>query len=180
MSNLGIKRIKIPTNTKIIANKEVLTISSEFGKINHKIDPLFMIKIIEGKYLFFLPKSKNITKNLKILWGTQYSLLKNKIIGISQGYSVTLNLVGVGFKANIIEDHLVLKLGYSHDVKYKIPSTVIIELIKSDQIRIFGLIKKDVYQTVFEIQSLKKVDPYKGKGILLENQKLYLKEGKKK
>ncbi len=179
MSNLGIKEIKLPSNLKITFNENLLKMESNFGKLIYKVNDKFTIDITKKNSIKFYPK--NITeKNISCLWGTQYSLLKNYINGLSQGYTKTLELIGVGFRTTLDNNNLIFKLGYSHEVIYKIPSDIVIKCPKQDKIIIFGINKQRVNEVVSKIQLLKKIDPYKGKGILLENTKLRLKEGKKK
>jgi large subunit ribosomal protein L6 len=178
MSNLGIKEIKIPSNINIKVNKNLLLIESSFGFLNYQIKDNFIIKITEKKTIKFFPQEKEKDKNC--IWGTQYSLLKSTIKGLSKGYTKILKLIGVGFRSNLNNNELILKLGYSHKVNYKIPSDIIIKCPKQDKIIIFGINKQRVNEIIAKIQLLKKLNPYKGKGILLENTKLRLKEGKKK
>ena len=100
---------------------------------------------------------------------------------MSKGYRLALNLKGVGFKASINENNqLLLKLGYSHDIIYDIPSDIVIKCPKQDQIIIFGINKINITTIAARLRKLKKLDPYKGKGILFENEIIVLKEGKKK
>jgi large subunit ribosomal protein L6 len=179
MSNLGIKKIKVPSNIQLTLNNNTLIITSNFGQLHYDIDPRFTLKITDNN-IFFFPKKEKLAKNINCIWGTKYSLLKNYLEGLSRGYTKTLDLVGVGFKTQIENNNLFLKLGYSHEITYKIPSDVIIQCPKPDKIVIFGVNKQKVNEIVSKIQSLKNIDPYKGKGILLENTKLRLKEGKKK
>lgn len=183
MSNLGIKEIKVPSNLNLDKQQDTLIIKGDFGQVNYEIDSRFSLDLMENGSLKFYPK-KNLVlserKKIKALWGTQYSLLKNYIQGMSQGYKKTLELVGVGFRVSLIKNDLVLKLGYSHEVHFNIPSDIVIQCPSPDKIVIFGICKQKVNEVVSLIQSLKKIDLYKGKGILLENTKLRLKEGKKK
>jgi large subunit ribosomal protein L6 len=179
MSNLGLREIKIPSNLKIELNKNSLTLESNFGQLNYKINDKFALEITKKNFIKFYPK-KNIERNINIIWGTEYSLLKNCIDGISKGYTKVLDLVGVGFKTILNKNFLIFKLGYSHQVIYQIPLNIVIKCPKQNKIVIFGIDKQEVNEAVARIQLLKKIDPYKGKGILLENTKLRLKEGKKK
>ena len=179
MSNLGIKEIKIPSNIKLTFNKNLLDMKSNFGEISYKINNKFILKLKKKNSIKFYPKEKKM-KNINCIWGTEYSLLKNNINGLSKGYSKTLELIGVGFKTKLNQNKLIFKLGYSHEINYEIPSHVIIKCPKQNKVIIFGINKQKVNEIVSEIQFLKKIDPYKGKGILLENTKLKLKEGKKK
>ena len=168
MSNLGIKEIKVPSSLKLKLNKNILNIESNFGHLAYEIKNNFILELTDKNSIKFYPKEKG-SKNIKCIWGTQYSLLKNSINGLSKGYTKTLDL-----------NKLILKLGFSHEVIYNIPSNVVIKCPKQDKIIIFGINKQEVNEVVSKIQLLKKIDPYKGKGILLENTKLRLKEGKKK
>jgi large subunit ribosomal protein L6 len=179
MSNLGLKEIKLPSNLKIKLNENLLKLESNFGQLTYAINTKFIVQITEKNSIKFYPKKKT-EKNINCLWGTQYSLLKNYINGLSRGYTKTLELIGVGFRVNLENNTLIFKLGYSHKVIFKIPSDVVIKCPKQDKIIIFGIDKQRVNEIIAKIQLLKKIDPYKGKGILLENTKLRLKEGKKK
>jgi len=179
MSNLGIKEIKVPSNLKLEVNGNILNIKSNFGELIYNIEDNFVLELTNKNSIKFYPKNKQI-KNINCLWGTHYSLLKNSINGLSKGYTKTLELIGVGLKTQLDNNQLILKLGYSHTVIYDIPSDVVIKCPKQDKIVIFGINKQRVNEVVSNIQFLKKTDPYKGKGILLENTKLRLKEGKKK
>ena len=183
MSNLGTKEIKIPSNLNLVLKQNSLELEGEFGKMLYKIDRRFNFELTENKSLKIYPfrdDKKKLSKEINCLWGTQYSLLKNYIMGLSRGFTKKLELVGVGFRATILDNKLILKLGYSHEVSYQIPSDIIIQCPKQDKIVIFGLDKQKVNEVTSTIKLLKKVDPYKGKGILLENTNIKLKEGKKK
>jgi large subunit ribosomal protein L6 len=181
MSNLGIKEIKIPSNLEVSLKENKLYLKSDYGNSTYNVNPSFKIDILKEKYIKFYPiKGVKLSRKLKSIWGTNYSLIKNKIIGLSQGYTIKLSLVGVGFRATVNNNKLSIKIGYSHDISYDIPKDVIIECPKQDKIIIFGIDKQKVNEVSSEIQALKKIDPYKGKGILIEDIKLRLKEGKKK
>jgi large subunit ribosomal protein L6 len=108
-------------------------------------------------------------------------LLDNAIIGVSQGYQKTLELVGVGYKAHILgNDNLVLKVGNTIDLFYKIPKDVTIECPKQNIINIFGISKQRVHQVAAEIRSYRTPESYKGKGIRYLGEMVRTKEGKKK
>ena len=119
MSNLGIKEIKLPSNLKIKLNENLLTLESNFGQLTYKVNDKFILEITEKNAIKFYPKNK-IEKNISCLWGTQYSLLKNYINGLSRGYTKTLELIGVGFRTTLDNNNLIFKLGFSHEIIYKI------------------------------------------------------------
>ena len=181
MSIVGNQKIKIPSNVKVELKKDNIVLSSRLGKLTYQIHPDFSIEILNNETLINLsPKNKNLSKKIKTIWGTEYSNIKNNVEGISKGYSLSLILKGVGFKASVSGKELKLKLGYSHDVIFSIPENIIIQSPKPDKLFIFGIDKKHVHRVVSDIQRLKDKDVYKGKGILLENERIILKEGKKK
>jgi large subunit ribosomal protein L6 len=179
MSNLGIKEIKIPFNIKVTIKNNLLHMKSDFGCLIYVIKSNFILEITKKKTIVLFPITKYF-KNTSCNWGTQYSLLKNNINGLSKGYTKTLKLIGVGFRVNLDNNKLTFKLGYSHKINYIIPFDIIIKCPKQDEIIIFGLDKQKVNEIIKKIQLLKKIDVYKGKGIILENTKIKLKEGKKK
>ena len=133
-------------------------------------------------------KSKNIKlhkkdNNLYILNKTNkhfyISLINNIIWGLLKGYKKKLQMVGVGYKATVDGDKLVLKIGYSHDVFYNIPKNITINILKNNIIEIFGNDKIKVNQIAAEIRALKAPEPFKGKGIRYINEIINKKEGKK-
>ncbi len=114
------------------------------------------------------------------MWGTYRSLVNNAVIGVTQGHEKKLELNGVGFRANLKGEELILSLGFSHEVKYNVPKGINIKVEKQTKINITGLDKELVSKTASEIKSLKPVEPYKAKGIKEKDQYVLRKEGKKK
>ena len=108
------------------------------------------------------------------------SLVNNTIIGASKGYNKTLELTGVGFRAALKGKQLNLQLGFSHDVNFDIPETIKIIVEKQTIIKISGFDKQEVGMVASKIKSLRKIEPYKGKGIKEQGQYILRKEGKKK
>ena len=120
------------------------------------------------------------TKNISILWGTYRSLINNAVLGVTKGHEKNLELNGVGFRANLKGEELILSLGFSHEVKYKVPKGIALKIEKQTKIKITGTDKELVSKTASEIKSIKPVEPYKAKGIKEKNQYVIRKEGKKK
>ncbi len=138
----------------------------------------FDLDIIEGKKISIKPKK--INDDTKRLWGMNRSLLNNAIIGASEGYSKTLELVGVGYRAAIKGKQLNLQLGFSHDINFEIPENIKITVEKQTIIKISGSDKQIVGMTTSKIKSFRPPEPYKGKGIKEQGQYILRKEGKKK
>jgi large subunit ribosomal protein L6 len=116
----------------------------------------------------------------KALWGTMWSHLRNRVTGVSQGYSRNLELHGVGYRANLQGKTLVLQLGYSHDIQYPIPEGIQIAVEKQTAISITGNDKEKVGAVAAKLKSYRPPEPYKGKGVRYEGQYVLRKEGKKK
>ena len=179
MSKIGKMNISIPEKVKVVLSGNLLNIEGPLGKKSLNIDiDMFDLKIEEGKNVSIKPKQ--INKDTKRLWGTNRSLLNNAIIGTSTGYTKTLELIGVGFRAALKGKQLNLQLGFSHDINFDIPDSVKISVEKQTIIKINGNNKQEVGMITSKIKSFKKPEPYKGKGIRVQGQYVLRKEGKKK
>jgi len=179
MSKIGKMNISIPEKVKIALSGNLLNIEGPLGKKSLNIDiDMFDLKIEEGKNVSIKPKQ--INKDTKRLWGTNRSLLNNAIIGASTGYTKTLELIGVGFRAALKGKQLNLQLGFSHDINFDIPDSVKISVEKQTIIKINGNNKQEVGMITSKIKSFRLPEPYKGKGIREKGQYVLRKEGKKK
>ncbi|MAH74677.1 MAG: 50S ribosomal protein L6 [Candidatus Pelagibacter sp. TMED197] len=180
MSKIGKKNIVIPKESSIKIEGSNLIITGPKGSKNLTInDKIFSSKLDENKFSI-LPLDKKIDKKTSIMWGTYRSLINNAITGVSSGHEKTLELNGVGFRANIKGENLNLQIGFSHDVNFKIPKEVKISVEKQTIIKIIGVDKDLVSKIAADIKNLKPVEPYKGKGIKEKGQYVLRKEGKKK
>ena len=179
MSKIGKINISIPEKVKVVLNGTILNIEGPLGKKSLKIDlEMFNLNIKENKEVSIKPKTINETT--KRLWGMNRSLLKNAIIGASEGYTKILELTGVGFRAALKGKQLNLQLGFSHDINFDIPENVKILVEKQTIIKISGYDKQQVGMVASQIKSLRPTEPYKGKGIKEQGQYVLRKEGKKK
>ena len=179
MSKIGKINIAIPEKVKIVLNGNLLNVEGPLGKQVLKIDTnIFDLKIDEGKSVSIKPK--NINQNIKRIWGMNRSLLNNAIIGTSKGYSKTLELSGVGYRASLKGKQLSMQLGFSHDVNFDIPDGIKILVEKQTIIKISGSDKQEVGMITSKIKSYRPPEPYKGKGIKEQGQYVLRKEGKKK
>lgn len=186
MSHIGSKEIKIPANVSVELVGNKITVKSKNGVLSlvHKHILVEMLSENNVRRLVIKPDLTGAKKNDKqanILWGTYRTLIDNMITGVSQGYNKSLSLVGVGYKANLLDkNRLSLKVGYSIDLLYSIPSDVKIECPKPDLINIHGIDKQRVNQVAAEIRAYREPEPYKGKGIRYLGEVVRTKEGKKK
>ena len=179
MSKIGKINISIPEKVKVVLNGNILNVEGPLGKRSLNMDlEMFDLKINDGKEVSIKPKK--INQDTKRLWGMNRSLVNNAIIGTSKGYNKTLELNGVGFRATLKGKQLNLQLGFSHDVKFDVPESIKIIVEKQTIIKISGFDKQEVGMVASKIKSLRKTEPYKGKGIKEQGQYILRKEGKKK
>ena len=179
MSKLGKKIIPLPKESSIKVEGNSLLVSGPKG--SKKIifnDKIFSSKINEKNEFQILPIKKD--KKASIMWGTYRSLVNSAILGVTQGHQKFLELNGVGFRASLKGEELVLSLGFSHEVKYKVPKDINIKVEKQTKLSISGVDKELVSKVASEIKSIKPVEPYKAKGIKEKDQYVLRKEGKKK
>lgn len=174
MSRIGKKPIPVPNNVKIHLEDAVITVEGQKGKMSMPIHNIVDIKLEDNQILI---SRKEESPFAKAMHGTMASLIKNMIEGVSKGYTINLEVVGLGYKANMKGQELELNLGYSHPIYYKPPVGIKLE-VKDNKISIHGIDKQLVGQVASEIIAFRKPDPYKGKGVRYEGQVLKLKPGK--
>lgn len=182
MSNLGKHYIKIPDSVKINfnINNNLLYIEGKLGKLNKKISKdIRLLYNIRRNILYIRPKSIGFYKNNKMFWGLNRSIIYNMIKGVNQGFTSKLIFIGIGYRAKIENNNLILKLGFSHLISYKIPKNIKITILKLNIISVFGYNKQLVHNISSLIRQLKKPEPYKGKGIRWLGENLRTKEGKR-
>ena len=179
MSKIGKINIAIPEKVKVAVAGNILNIEGPLGKRSLNIDlEIFNLDIKDGKEISIKPKK--IDQNTKRLWGMNRSLINNAVIGSVKGYEKILDLVGVGYRASIKGNQLNLQLGYSHDINFDIPEGIKIAVEKQTTLKISGYDKQLVGSIASKIKTLRKIEPYKGKGIREKGQYVLKKEGKKK
>ena len=179
MSKLGKKAILIPKESTVKVEGDLLLVSGPKGTqkllFNSK---MFSSKINEKNEFQISPLIKD--KKTSLMWGTYRSLVNNAVLGVTKGHEKNLELNGVGFRASLKGDKLVLQLGFSHEVTYSIPKGIVIKVEKQTKLNITGSDKELVAKVAADIKSLKPVEPYKAKGIKEKDQYVIRKEGKKK
>ena len=179
MSKIGKIDISIPDKVKVVMSGSILNIEGPMGKKSLNIDlEIFNLDIKDGKVISIAPKK--IDQNTKRLWGMNRSLINNAVMGSSTGYEKILELVGVGYRASIKGSQLNLQLGYSHDINFDIPEGIKISVEKQTTLKISGSDKQLVGLVTSKLKTLRKIEPYKGKGIREKGQYILKKEGKKK
>ena len=180
MSRIGKLPITIPQGVQVnVSDNNVVTVKGKLGELTQAVDPAISIKIENGR-LELLRSSES--KEHKSKHGLYRSLLNNMVAGVSKGFTTVQELVGVGFKADAKGQLLELSLGYSHHIYLEIPAEVKIETVtqrgKNPLIKLSSADKQLVGQVAAKIRSLRKPEPYKGKGIKFQGEELRRKAGK--
>ncbi|PPR77595.1 MAG: 50S ribosomal protein L6 [Alphaproteobacteria bacterium MarineAlpha2_Bin1] len=177
MSRIGKIPIDIPSGVDVKIEHGEISVKGPKGSLNMALVEGVEVKHDESK-LSFLPIKE--VKNSKALWGLQRTLVNNLIIGVTNGFSKQLEINGVGYRAQLKGSDLVLNLGFSHDVNYKIPEGISITAEDQNHITVSGTDKQKVGQVAAEIRSYRPPEPYKGKGVKYKDEFIVRKEGKKK
>ena len=175
MSRIGKLPISIPENVDISYNNSEITIKGKFGTLKADIPTTISI-IQENTILKVCPKEQ--TKNIRSFQGLYRTLINNMVIGVSQQFELTLILKGVGYRAIIQENDIILSLGYSHPVKIEIPKDISVEVVQNTTINLKSCDKELLGLFASNIRSWRKPEPYKGKGILYKDEQIIRKAGK--
>lgn len=175
MSRIGKKIIEIPEKTEVTVNGGNVSVKGPKGTLERSFGEHVMIKV-EGKTVSLTPMSESLDDDA--IWGTYAAHLNNMIKGVNETFTKKLILEGIGFKADVKGTDLVMALGFSHPVKKAIPASL---KVTSDKgiVTVNGISREEVGQFAAEIRSLKKPEPYKGKGFRYDDEVIRRKQGKK-
>lgn len=176
MSRIGKKLINIPEKTEINVKSQEITVKGPKGELNHKIRPEIAVEIEDDKVKVIIQKE---SKRSNAFLGLERSLISNMITGVIEGFEKKLELHGVGYRARMEGSTLVIEAGFSHPVKMKFSDDDIDVSIEEGKIKIAGIDKAKVGQVAAKIRKVRPPEPYKGKGIRYEGEKIIRKEGKK-
>jgi large subunit ribosomal protein L6 len=177
MSRIGKKPVPVPAGVTASIADGKLSMKGPKGTL--AIDMVSEVSYaIEDGNVSVTPA--NDTKRARAFWGMQRTLVQNLVTGVTAGFTKTLNITGVGYRAAVQGKNLKLQLGYSHDVDFAIPDGITIATPEPTTINISGNDKQQVGQVAAEIRRWRKPEPYKGKGIKYAGEFIFRKEGKKK
>ena len=176
MSRIGNKTITIPAGCEVtVSDSNEVKVKGPKGTLSRQFSPLIEIKV-EGAEVNC--KRANEAKTTKQLHGTTRALLHNMIVGTTEGFKKTLEIVGIGYKAEMQGKVLNLSLGYSHDINFDVEDGLTIETPNPTTIIVSGIDKQRVGEAAAQIRGFRKPEPYKGKGIRYKGEKVAHKEGK--
>lgn len=175
MSRIGKLPITIPENVDVSYSGSEITVKGKFGTLQTIIPETIGIENENGSLIVSL---KNKTRNLRSLHGLYRTLINNMVVGVSEQFQLTLILKGVGYRAAVQNNEIVLNLGYSHPVKLEIPKTISVEVVQNTTINLKSCDKELLGLFAANIRAWRQPEPYKGKGILYKGEQIIRKAGK--
>lgn len=175
MSRVGKMPIPVPPGVKVEVQGTQVRVEGPKGKLSHRLPPDFSLEQSGGTLRLKRPDE---TKRTRSLHGLHKTLLYNMVRGVSEGFSKELELVGVGYRAQVSQDRLELFVGFSHPVEYTIPQGIVIEAPKPTQLVVRGINKYWVGEVAARIRAFAPPEPYKGKGIKYAQEIIRRKAGK--
>lgn len=175
MSRIGNKIIEIPSGVEITQEGQTVTVKGGKGELKRDISPLISMKVEDGKITMERPNDLGPTKAIH---GTTRANVANMVEGVNDGFVKKLELVGVGYRAQMQGTKLVLNVGYSHPVEFEARDGLTVQTPDNTHIEIAGIDKQKVGDLAAEIRAVRSPEPYKGKGIRYEGEYVRRKEGK--
>lgn len=175
MSRIGKRILEVPEGVTVNIENNVVTVKGPKGEMTRAFNPDMKIKLEDNNITVERPSE---SKKHRSLHGTTNSLIGNMIEGVTNGYQKALQLVGVGYRANKQGQKLVLNVGYSHPVEIEAEEGINIDVPENTRVLVSGIDKERVGAVAANIRSVRSPEPYKGKGIRYENERIIRKEGK--
>ena len=177
MSRIGKKAVAVPSGVTVTIDGQTVTVKGPKGQLAWTVADEIEVKQ-EGAELVL---SKRVdTTRAQAMWGLSRTLVNNMVVGVTQGFEQTLELVGVGYRAAMKGNALSMQLGFSHDVDIPPPAGISFAVPKQTEIRISGIDKQMVGEIAARIRKIRPPEPYKGKGVRYAGEQVRRKEGKKK
>jgi len=179
MSRVGKAPVSYSANVEIALADGAITVKGPKGSLTQKINKLVHISnCLESKILSFSPAANDPKAWAQT--GTARALVNNMVHGVTEGFTVTLELVGVGYRAAAKEKSVTLSLGFSHPIEYDLPDGITVETPSNTIIVLRGVNKQALGQVASEIRAFRPPEPYKGKGVRYSGEQIARKEAKKK
>lgn len=176
MSRIGNRVIHIPSDVTVTLDGNKLTVKGPKGELTEEFNNLISINIEDNKLTCKRANEELFTKSIH---GTTNALIKNMITGVSEGYTVELETVGVGYRFQVTGKQINVSAGFSHPVVVDIPEGITVEAPSTTELKLSGIDKQKVTEFAANIRKIRKPEPYKGKGIRYKGEVIRRKEGKK-
>ncbi|VBB68566.1 LSU ribosomal protein L6p (L9e) [invertebrate metagenome] len=177
MSRIGKYPVPVPSEVTIVLGDGEITAHGRQGTLSIRLRSEIAV-FMKDSSVWVSPRADN--KFARAMWGTTRAKIRNMVVGVDQGFSKRLDIVGVGYRAAVHENILTMALGFSHEIVYPIPECVTIRCDSPITMTITGASKERVGQVAAEIRSYRPPEPYKGKGVQYADEQIFRKEGKKK
>ena len=177
MSRIGKKPIAVPSGVQVTIEGQTVTVKGPKGQLAWTLTDE-VVPSRDGEAIVLAKRDES--PRAQAMWGLSRTLVNNMVVGVTQGYERTLELVGVGYRAAMKGQALSMQLGYSHDVDVKPPEGISFAVPRQTEIRISGIDKQLVGETAARIRRMRPPEPYKGKGVRYAGEHVRRKEGKKK
>lgn len=176
MSRIGNRVIHIPSDVTVTLDGNKVTVKGPKGELTEEFNNLISINIEDNKLTCKRANEELFTKSIH---GTTNALIENMIIGVSKGYTVELETVGVGYRFQVSGKQINVSAGFSHPVVVDIPEGITVEAPSTTELKLSGIDKQKVTEFAANIRKIRKPEPYKGKGIRYKGEIIRRKEGKK-
>jgi len=176
MSRVGKKPIPIPDKVQVTLKGESIEVKGPKGNLSMAMPPRVSVSQEDGS-IMVAPEGGERTD--RMMQGLTRALIANMVHGVSVGFQKALEIIGVGYRANVDGKNLVLELGYSHPIRYAIPEGIEIQVEKNTLVTVKGIDKQKVGDVAADIRGFRPPEPYKGKGVRYQNEYVRRKEGKK-
>lgn len=179
MSRIGNAPVALPSGVEVSFGNGEVTVKGKLGELKQDIAEGITVEVADNEVVV---KRANESKDLKAKHGLYRSLINNMVVGVSEGYSIKQELIGVGFRAKVVGQQLEMNLGFSHNVVFALPPEVKVEAEQSKGqppiVTFTSIDKQLVGQVAAKLRSLRKPEPYKGKGIKYVGEQIRRKAGK--
>ena len=177
MSRVGKYPVPVPAGVTASIQGRTFVAKGKMGELNLPLVDVVDVEVAGGS-VTVTPKGED--RRARTMWGTTRSLINGMMIGVSSGFSKSMDITGTGYKAAMQGNDLVLNLGYSHEIRYAAPKGIKISCDKPTSVKVEGADKQQVGQVAAEIRAFRGPEPYKGKGVRYSDEVILRKEGKKK
>lgn len=175
MSRIGNKTITIPEGVTVTRNEDIVTVKGPKGELSRSFSPVITMNVEGNEINFSRPNDLKVNRALH---GTMRANLNNMVVGVTVGFEKTLELIGVGYRAQIQGEKLVLNVGYSHPVEFIPEDGINVEVPANTKVVVKGMNKEKVGALAANIRAARPPEPYKGKGIRYSDEVVRRKEGK--
>lgn len=176
MSRIGNRVLTIPAGVNVTVENNTITVKGPKGELNYTFDKNITVTV-DGETLKVA--RANETKTVKSLHGTTNALIANMLVGVSEGFTKSLEAIGVGYRFNVAGKKLTVNAGYSNPVEVTVPEGLSVEAVSNTEIEIKGIDKQKVSEFAANVRKIREPEPYKGKGIRYKGEYVRRKEGKK-